>query len=307
MTFVARLLATFYSFFSFLFPVQTYDAIIVGAGAGGCPLAQTLVEGGLRVLLVERGDERGPNTETLQLSVKATGDVCVDDFVTQEGVVVAGGNCMGGATSINHGIWIEETVDWVLDQMGSGFGTAEQIQSAFEWVRGKVASPGTRPEGSAANTYLDMLADSYNRSADFAGATWNIGNDGQPTIPDDTTLFRTYSIFDSETGKRYAADTVLDRDHENLKVMVKTNVLGVLFDGDWGVPHSVSQPVGPVPRARCVLLGNFGGRACVQPQGRIYLTAGVFRTPELLMKSGIGKGGSKVDNPEVRLLGALDR
>ena len=44
-----------------------YDAIMVGAGAGGCPLAQTLIEGGrgLKVLLVERGRERSPVSENI--------------------------------------------------------------------------------------------------------------------------------------------------------------------------------------------------------------------------------------------------
>jgi choline dehydrogenase-like flavoprotein len=54
-----------------------------------------------------------------------------------------------------------------------------------------------------------------------------------------------------------------------------------------------------VPRARCVKLASFE-QLCVKESGRIYLAAGAFHTPELLMKSGIGKGGDRVDNPEVR-------
>lgn len=42
-----------------------YDAIVIGGGAAGCPLARTLAESGLRVLLVERGGVRREHAATL--------------------------------------------------------------------------------------------------------------------------------------------------------------------------------------------------------------------------------------------------
>ncbi|GAQ86565.1 hypothetical protein KFL_002970030 [Klebsormidium nitens] len=86
----------------------TYDYVIVGGGAGGCPLAAALAEDkSLKILLLERGASREkypetwtqlgwfdlPNSEALQLSREANG------------VWFARGNVLGGGTSGNHGVW----------------------------------------------------------------------------------------------------------------------------------------------------------------------------------------------------------
>jgi hypothetical protein len=74
-----------------LFRVPQYDAIIVGGGGGGCPLAQTLIEGGLRVLIVERGGEPAEETLTRKKSTAAMRSRCADKIVTEDGFVVAAG------------------------------------------------------------------------------------------------------------------------------------------------------------------------------------------------------------------------
>jgi choline dehydrogenase-like flavoprotein len=74
-----------------LFRVPQYDAIIVGGGGAGCPLAQTLIEGGLRVLLVERGLERTPETYDRKKSNAAFRTRCADKILSEDGVVVAAG------------------------------------------------------------------------------------------------------------------------------------------------------------------------------------------------------------------------
>jgi hypothetical protein len=65
------------------------------AGAGGCPLAKTLVDGGQKVLLIERGKERNPVTYNIKTSGAALQDECAEKF-SSDGVVLAVGNCMGG-------------------------------------------------------------------------------------------------------------------------------------------------------------------------------------------------------------------
>jgi choline dehydrogenase-like flavoprotein len=129
---------------------------------------------------------------------------------------------------------------------------------------------------------------------------------GQPGIPSEGGIWRTHSIFEPVTGVRRAADTVLDRNNENLEVRIKSKVDRILFDGDEGVPLQVEQEDNlkfkdpPKPTARCVRF--VGGKVdCVKRGGRIFLSAGAFHTPELLMKSGIGPDGTVVDNNEVRI------
>jgi len=280
-----------------IFTTPEYDAIIVGSGAGGCPLAQTLIEAGLKVLLVERGKERNPVTDNIATSSSAVLDECTETFVSQDGIVVADGNCLGGATAINLGVWIEETSDWVHKMFGGDeFGSPQDILDAYQWTRERVASPNTQMPGSQTETYIQGLIDAYQNSDDF-----NLGNvtdEGQPVI-DENGVWRTFTTFDPVTGNRRSADTLLDRSSENLDVRTETEVLKVLFDGDFFVPGTANQPTSDVPRARCVLFTSLE-TACVKPEGRIYVAGGALHTPEILMRSGVGPSGNKVDNSEVR-------
>jgi choline dehydrogenase-like flavoprotein len=129
---------------------------------------------------------------------------------------------------------------------------------------------------------------------------------GQPGIPADGGIWRTHSIFEPVTGIRRAADTLLDRNNENLEIRIKAKVDMILFDGEKGVPIQTEQDVElkfndpPKPTARCIRFVG-GGVECVKRGGRIFLSAGAFHTPELLMKSGIGPDGNVVDNSEVRI------
>src|SRR5262245_32270399 len=46
---------------------EVYDAIVVGSGAGGAAAAYRLVRGGLRVLLLEKGDHLPDDGSTLDV------------------------------------------------------------------------------------------------------------------------------------------------------------------------------------------------------------------------------------------------
>ena len=89
-------------------------------------------------------------------------------------------------------------------------------------------------------------------------------------------------------GKRHSADTMLDRSNENLEILTETEVEKILFDGDRGVPRQAEVKFDNdddgIPTARCVKFVK-GGVSCVRKIGRIFLAAGAFHTPELLMKS----------------------
>ena len=55
---------------------------------------------------------------------------------------------------------------------------------------------------------------------------------GQPGLPPQFGIWRTHSIFEPQTGDRRSADTILNRDDENLEVRIKQKVKRILFDGD---------------------------------------------------------------------------
>jgi hypothetical protein len=117
---------------------------------------------------------------------------------------------------------------------------------------------------------------------------------------------RVHSIFEPVTGIRRSADTLLDRSNENLEVD------RILFEGDPGVPKGLTeqdlkgweveeekeQVAHASNIARCVLFVNHEV-ACVKKGGRIYISAGTFLTPAILIRSGIGPDGDRVANPHV--------
>lgn len=123
---------------------------------------------------------------------------------------------------------------------------------------------------------------------------------GRPGIPEKEGVWRTHSLFDSTTGQRRSADTLLDRDNPNLVIRTETEVRQILIDGDFGIPLAAWKPESSAgtPRARCVQFTSLEV-VCVKEHGRIFLAAGAFHTPEILIKSGVGPGGHRVNNKQV--------
>ena len=267
--------------------------------AGGCPLAQTLVEGGLNVLLVERGSGKRPkSSEFISDTWHAIRSDCAEVIRSVDGVSIISGNCLGGATSFNLGMYVEETPEWVVDHLGNGFGTEDEIADAFEWVRDRIGAAPTHEDiGSGADKYIRASLQTFKDPGNFE--TGNVSSSGSPRLQQGK-VWRTYSIFDPITGERNSADRILDLDNEKLEIRSNTKVIEILFDGDSDVPPVGSGDKTGTPRARCV---KFESREiqCVREGGRIYLAAGALHTVELLLKSGIKRGG-RVDNSQVRSL-----
>jgi len=105
--------------------------------AGGCALAQSLVESRdeIKVLLVERGTgETLTETETIVDAWDAIRSECAEVLQTTDGISIISGNCLGGATKFNLGMYVEETPEWIIENMGIGFASEEEIVSSYEWV-----------------------------------------------------------------------------------------------------------------------------------------------------------------------------
>lgn len=306
------------------------------AGAGGCPLAKTLVDGGKKVLLVERGKERPNETFNIETSGAALQSECAEKF-SSDGVILAVGNCMGGkrlrlicgfdfrtsvmvlflststnhssfyfthtgATAFNQGTWILETPAWLKENVEALVGQdqffdEDTIMDAFDWATNHMAQVTEEMPATGTEMFVNAMVPALETLSGIRMTNM----DGQPVFPGDGTVFRPFTIFEAGTGNRRSADTILDRDNANLDIMTEKEVEKILFDGDDGVPSSVQHDVKPgaLPTARCVRFVG-GGVECVKIGGRIYISAGAFHTPELLMKSGIGRNGVVVDNDEVR-------
>jgi choline dehydrogenase-like flavoprotein len=208
-----------------------------------------------------------------------------------------------GATAFNQGTWILETPKWLKENVEALVGQdqffdIDTIKDAYDWATDQVAQVTEEMPGTGTETFIDEMLPTLGAQAGIYMTNMN----GQPIFPGGGTVFRTFSTFESGTGNRRSADTMLDRDNVNLDIMTKTQVEKILFDGDDGVPSSLQKGVKPgaLPTARCVRFVQ-GGVECVKIGGRIYISAGAFHTPELLMKSGIGRDGVVVENDEVRL------
>lgn len=90
---------------------ERFDFVVVGSGAGGSACAARLVEGGAKVLLVEKGSPAAPEPDAL---------AAVSKYYTNEGLSAAIGNCLlpiptgealGGTTRINSGTCLKTPDD----------------------------------------------------------------------------------------------------------------------------------------------------------------------------------------------------
>ena len=161
-----------------------------------------------------------------------------------------------------------------------------------------MASPASEPTDSAIQGYMEEVIKTFENPGMFNVGT--VRQDGSPTIQEHS-IWRTYSTFDSATGERRSANTILNMERENLVLRANTEVTEILYDGDYGVPFARNDEV---PRARCVRLESQSffipeEILCVRDGGRIYVAAGAILSPILLLKSGIGPGREVVDNPQV--------
>jgi choline dehydrogenase-like flavoprotein len=211
-------------------------------------------------------------------------------------------NMNTGATAINQGTWILETPSWLKENVEALVGQdqffdEDVIMGAFNWATDQMAQVTEEQPATGTKTFVKAMAPALETLSGI-----HLTNmDGHPVFPGSGTVFRPFTIFETRTGYRRSADTILDRDNANLDIMTETKVEKILFDGDDGIPSSAQQKVipGALPTARCVQFVQ-GGVKCVKLGGRIYISAGAFHTPEILMKSGIGRDGVVVDNDEVR-------
>lgn len=239
-----------------------YDYIIVGGGATGCVAARTFTDAGRKVLLLERGGISSHKSS----DASDIGKIMMDSRNVQKVKLVNGYQShlafvLGGGTSVNLGIWIEETPEYFQEVekiMGSQFNQG-LLSEALNWARASLARPVTLDRNIS-----DVQSAYYAKM--FPTVAVNFG----PYIGSSSQLHtnRTWSAFsqfnsDSDGERLDSAGLLIPS--PNLTVSLNKVVTRILFDNEKrakcvefrDVVRSDRYPVGSSPRKLFTDLHNF--------------------------------------------------
>jgi len=270
--------------------MQTADHIIVGAGSAGCVLAHRLTEDpGTRVLVLEAGgSDRHPNIMipaafAKQFRTKLDWDMATEPEPGCDGrsLYIPRGKVLGGSSSMNAQLYVrgrpldydlweaQGAAGWGWDDVRPYFLRAEDNArgaSEHHAVGGPLRvederspRPLTRRFLAAAEATGIPFVDDYNGPEQDGAALVQVTQ---------------------KHGRRWgAADGYLRpaMKRENLEVVSRAHVLGLVFEGD---------------RAVGVRYRDRRGREHVaRAEREVLLCAGALQSPQLLMLSGIGPAG----------------
>ncbi|EPT31830.1 hypothetical protein TGME49_253150 [Toxoplasma gondii ME49] len=272
-----------------------FDFIVVGCGCAGCPLASYLaLKGqGRRVLVLERGLERTFEQTPMAMTVYGHGVAAADPtlmqvFNTRSGVRTHVATVMGGGTSIDLAIYVEETENY-FKFMNKRFPAYKfhwpTIQRAYRYVRRIVA------RRMPFDNYFGLRYQQALQWRGFKPIGGKIPADYSSSLQMDK-VWSSYSLFDTKDGGfRRSTDVFIEElpEHakKNLVVRTRHNVEWIEFDLD-------QNP----PRAKCVVYRPTAYED-IKPQGTSFAASlpassahwgpwiGTFLAPKsVLIKSG---------------------
>ena len=138
------------------------DVVIVGAGSAGCVLAERLSrDPGREVVLLERGPDRWPGPEELDLARLPIGDDsrhAVRHDTDLPGLAAARGSAIGGSSAVNGAYFLR----WHRDDFASwprGW-DLDRIESAYDELDGPGGTMGVSP---VADDKLGDAGESFER------------------------------------------------------------------------------------------------------------------------------------------------
>ena len=268
---------------------ESYDYVIVGAGAGGCVLAARLTEDpAVKVLVLEAGGQdnsiymhmplgwrqiwRGPMHNWNFLSEP-------EPYCDDRRFLAPRGKTLGGSTSINGMLYLRghpsDYDQW--RQMGNeGWSYADVLpyfkKSEGSWRGEDKYHGGSGPIGTTAIDVTNLHFNAFTESARMAGLPLtddvNAG-DAEGFTPVDIMV---------KNGRRASAATAYLRPAMNRpNLTVKTHAL----------THRIVLEKG---RAVGVEYASGGGLHTVRAEREVLLAGGAYNSPQVLMLSGIGPG-----------------
>ena len=266
---------------------NTYDYIVVGAGAAGCAVANRLSEDpGMKVLLLEAG---GPDSSPLIHMpagfTKLTGEKVNWGFntmpqkhVNQREMHYPQGRTLGGSTSINAMIYIrghrldyDEWRDlgnegWGYDGVLPYFKKSENNERFVDDYHGQGG-----PLNVADQTQHNLLTKAFVRSAQEVGIAYNPDLNG---AQQDGVSY--YQVTQRNVRRESAATAFLHayKDRANLIVVTRAMASKVL-----------------VEQGRAVGVEYLSGghtKETVYANAEVILSGGAVNSPKLLLLSGIG-------------------
>ena len=267
---------------------QEWDYIVVGAGAGGIPLADKLSESGKSVLLIERGPPSsgrwggtmkpdwlvGTNLSRFdvpgldnEIWVDSTGIACSD-------ISVMAGCVLGGSTAVNAGLWWRANPEDFDYNFPAGWKAAD-VEPAVARVFNRI--PFTEFPSADGILYKPQGYDVV--AGALAAAGWeNVTADDVPAKKNFTLSHPNQMFSHGERGGPMATYLVTASERKNFKLITNTTVNRVVRSG--------SKITGVEIEA--FLKGGQCGTVKVKSTGKVILSAGAFGTPKILFRSGIG-------------------
>jgi cellobiose dehydrogenase (acceptor) len=269
---------------------QTYDYVVVGAGAGGIAAADRLSESGASVLLLEKGP---PSTgrwggtmkpawlnETDLTRFDVPG-LCNQIWVDSAGVACTdtdqmAGCVLGGGTAVNAGLWWKAyPKDWD-ENFPEGWHNSD-VQKATDRVFSRI--PGTTRPSQDGELYMHQGVDVLSAALKHGG--WqSVGEpNSNPTKKNHTFGSTTYMYSEGERGGPLATYLVSASERENFKLVTNLNARRAIRDG--------ARVTGV--ELDCVNAdGNHGVVSLTPDTGRVIVSAGTFGSAKFLFRSGIG-------------------
>ncbi|OTB09082.1 carbohydrate-binding module family 1 protein [Hypoxylon sp. CI-4A] len=269
---------------------QTFDYIVVGAGAGGIPIADRLSEKGHSVLLLEKGPPSagiwGGNLKPLWLEKTDltrfdVPGLCNQIWVDSDGVACLdtdqmAGCVLGGGTAVNAGLWWKANPkDWD-ENFPAGWHNSdlkEATDRTFERI------PGTTRPSQDGEIYMHQGLDVIASGLESAG--WKnvpVPNDA-PTEKNHTFGATTYMFSGGERGGPLTTYLSTAAERDNFALWMNTPVRRALRTGG----HITGVELD------CTVEGGGYGTVDVTPDsGRVIVSAGTFGSAKFLLRSGIG-------------------